>query len=131
MLVFNVSPNGQVSQLDLGGLTKDQQLKAIAAMSGSLKDLPNVADDVPEGGYEPKVELPIKELVVLDKENQRVKSSITGIPKWLTPEEVAVYDYMNGVHRFKGEKGKDFQKCVQWFKDNNPDAFVKVIQELV
>lgn len=83
------------------------------------------------GGYEAKVKLPIDDLVVLDKENQRVRSNVTGVTKWLTPEEVTVYDYMNGVNHFGGNKDNKFQKCVQWFKDNNPDAFKKVVEELV
>ena len=117
--------------IDMSSMTTEEKKRVLTAVSGSVKDLPGVDSDCPEEGYEPKVELPIKSLVVLDKENQRVRSSVTGVTKWLTPEEVAVYDYMNGVHHFGGDKGSSFQKCVKWFSTNNPDAFNKVIKELL
>tara|TARA_R110000803_G_scaffold86982_2_gene153544 strand:+ start:62 stop:457 length:396 start_codon:yes stop_codon:yes gene_type:complete len=131
MHVFTVNPNGSVNTMDLSGYSQKDIMKAVTAATGSVKDLPGVDSDCPEEGYEPKVKLPVKELVVLDKENKRVRSSVTGVTKWLTPEEIAVYDYMNGVHRFGGDKGSSFQKCVKWFELNNPDAFNKVIKELL
>jgi hypothetical protein len=81
------------------------------------------------GGYEPKVKMPIDGLVVIDKENVRVKGLHTRIPKWLTPEEVTVYDYMLGCIAYNpNERDENFYKCWYWFQKNNIDAFDKVLK---
>ena len=77
--------------------------------------------------YEPKIELPLKELKVLDSENVRVRGYYTGICKWLTPEEVTVYDYMVGCLKM-GTKGYKFSKCWDWFEKNNPSVVSKILK---
>jgi|TARA_R110000803_G_scaffold150328_1_gene215694 hypothetical protein len=78
-----------------------------------------------------QIKLPINGLWILDNENVRVKSNKTGITKWLTPEEVTVYDYINGSYTLSIPNETNFYKCIDWFRKNNLDAYEKVIKEFV
>ena len=42
----------------------------------------------------------LKELTIYDKEDVKVKNELSGESVMLTPQQVAVYDYMNGLISF-------------------------------
>ena len=64
-------------------------------------------------------------IMVLDKEPVSVKNPFTGETAVLTPEEVAVYDYLKGCELIGDFKG--LRKGIDWFIDNNTDAYMVLL----
>jgi hypothetical protein len=62
---------------------------------------------------------------VLDKNNVVVKNRFSGEPAELTPEEVAVYDYLMGCEMIGDYKG--LRKGLDWFIENNSDAYMTLL----
>ena len=58
---------------------------------------------------------------VYDTENVVVKNPFSGETAELTPEEVAVYDYLKGCEKIGDYKG--LRKGLDWFIDNNAEAY--------
>lgn len=62
---------------------------------------------------------------VFDTENVVVKNRFSGEPATLTPEEVAVYDYLMGCEMIGDYKG--LRKGLDWFIDNNAKAYMTLL----
>ena len=62
---------------------------------------------------------------VLDDEPVEVKNRFTGEPATLTPEQVAVYDYLMGCEIMGDYKG--LRKGLDWFIDNAPEAYMTLL----
>ena len=60
-----------------------------------------------------------------DTENVVVKNRFSGEPFELTPEEVAVYDYLKGCELMGDYKG--LRKGIDWFIDNNAEAYMVLL----
>lgn len=62
---------------------------------------------------------------VFDTENVVVKNRFSGEPATLTPEEVAVYDYLMGCELIGDYKG--LRKGLDWFMSNNIEAYMTLL----
>ena len=62
---------------------------------------------------------------VLDNEPVEVRNRFSGEPCVLTPEEVAVYDYLMGCEMMGDYKG--LRKGLDWFIDNNAEAYMTLL----
>ena len=60
-------------------------------------------------------------IAIYDTENVVVKNPYSGDSIQLTPEEVAVYDYLKGCEKIGDYKG--LRKGLDWFIDNNAEAY--------
>ena len=60
-------------------------------------------------------------IAIYDTENVVVKNPYSGDSIELTPEEVAVYDYLKGCEKIGDYKG--LRKGLDWFIDNNAEAY--------
>ena len=61
-------------------------------------------------------------IAIYDTENVVVKNRFSGEPAELTPEEVAVYDYIMGCEMIGDYKG--LRKGLDWFMENNAKAYM-------
>ena len=64
-------------------------------------------------------------IAIYDTENVVVKNPYSGDSIELTPEEVAVYDYLKGCEMMGDYKG--LRKGLDWFIDNNPEAYMTLL----
>jgi len=62
---------------------------------------------------------------VYDTENVEVKNPFSGATVSLTPEEVAVYDYLRGCEMLGDHKG--LRKGLDWFSKKNPGAYMALL----
>ena len=62
---------------------------------------------------------------VLDKEPVEVRNPYSGETAVLTPEEVAVYDYIKGCEMMADYKG--VRKGLDWFSQQNPEAYMTLL----
>jgi hypothetical protein len=62
---------------------------------------------------------------VCDTENVEVKNPFSGATVSLTPEEVAVYDYLRGCEMLGDYKG--LRKGLDWFSKKNPVAYMALL----
>jgi hypothetical protein len=61
-------------------------------------------------------------IMVLDKEPVEVQNPFSGESTILTPDEVAVYDYLKGCELVGDYKG--LRKALDWFRTNNGNAYM-------
>jgi len=61
-------------------------------------------------------------IMVLDKEPVEVQNPFSGESTTLTPDEVAVYDYLKGCELMGDYKG--VRKGLDWFRSNNASAYM-------
>ena len=61
-------------------------------------------------------------IMVLDSEPVRVENPFSGESTMLTPDEVAVYDYLKGCELMRDYEG--VQKGLDWFRKNNCEAYM-------
>lgn len=61
-------------------------------------------------------------IAIYDTEPVSVKNPFSGEAYTLTPEEVAVYDYLKGCELIGDFKG--LRKALDWFIDNNAEAYM-------
>lgn len=61
-------------------------------------------------------------IMVLDKEPVKVQNPFSGESTMLTPDEVAVYDYLKGCELMGDYKG--VRKGLDWFRSNNASAYM-------
>jgi hypothetical protein len=61
-------------------------------------------------------------IMVLDKEPVKVQNPFSGESTVLTPDEVAVYDYLKGCELMGDYKG--VRKGLDWFRSNNASAYM-------
>ena len=61
-------------------------------------------------------------IMVLDKEPVKVQNPFSGESTILTPDEVAVYDYLKGCELMGDYKG--LRKALDWFRTNNGNAYM-------
>lgn len=64
-------------------------------------------------------------IMVLDSEPVRVKNPFSGESVMLTPDEVAVYDYLKGCELMGDYKG--VRKGLDWFMKNNCEAYMTLL----
>ena len=64
-------------------------------------------------------------IMVLDYEPVCVKNPFSGESVMLTPDEVAVYDYLKGCELIGDHKG--LRKGLDWFIDNNSQAYITLL----
>ena len=64
-------------------------------------------------------------IAIYDTESVVVKNPFTGASAKLTPEEVAVYDYLKGCEMLGDYKG--LRKGLDWFIDNNAEAYMALL----
>ena len=64
-------------------------------------------------------------IMVLDESPVEVKNPFSGESIELTPEEVAVYDYLKGCELMADYKG--LQKGIDWFIKNNAKAYMVLL----
>ena len=73
-----------------------------------------------------KIKLPLKTLEVLDSEPVEVQNPLSGDTTILTPEAVAVYDFIKGSEML-GMYGKEFDKCLHWFQKHFPKEYMVLL----
>lgn len=61
-------------------------------------------------------------IMVLDNEPVEVRNPFSGESTVLTPDEVAVYDYLKGCELIGDHKG--LRKGLDWFRTNNSNAYM-------
>ena len=98
----------------------------------------NDLDIYKEYGYE-KSKVPFSEGMEISDTTEIVTNPYSEVEVELNPIEVAVYDVLMGcyeLHLLAGKDDKmeqarefynDFQKGKNWFIENNPDAYFKLI----
>lgn len=64
-------------------------------------------------------------IMVLDEEPVVVRNKFSGEPCTLSPEEVAVYDYLTGCEMMGDYKG--LRKGLDWFMDHNAEAYMTLL----
>jgi hypothetical protein len=71
----------------------------------------------------------IKELfpgiMILDSEPVFVENTFSGVGIMLSPDEVAVYDYLKGCELIGDYK--NLQKGIDWFIKNNTQAYMTLL----
>jgi hypothetical protein len=64
-------------------------------------------------------------IMILDNEPVSVQNPFSGESCVLSPEEVAVYDYLKGCELIGDHKG--LRKGLDWFIDNNSHAYITLL----
>jgi len=64
-------------------------------------------------------------IMILDTEPVMVENFFSGETCVLTPDEVAVYDYLKGCE-LMGDY-KMLQKALDWFRENNAEAYMTLL----
>jgi hypothetical protein len=62
---------------------------------------------------------------IMDSENVAVANPFSGEAYELTPEEVAVYDYLKGCEMIGDYTG--LRKGLEWFMENNSEAYMTLL----
>ena len=64
-------------------------------------------------------------IMVLDKEPVEVQNPFSGESAVLSPDEVAVYDYIKGCELMRDYDG--VRKGLDWFSRVNPEAYMTLL----
>ena len=64
-------------------------------------------------------------IMVLDKEPVEVQNPFSGESAVLSPDEVAVYDYIKGCELMRDYDG--VRKGLDWFSRANPEAYMTLL----
>jgi len=64
-------------------------------------------------------------IMILDSEPVLVENPFSGESIMLSPDEVAVYDYLKGCELIGDYKG--LRKGIDWFIDNNTQAYMTLL----
>ena len=64
-------------------------------------------------------------IMILDEEPVSVSNPFSGESCMLSPEEVAVYDYLKGCELLGDYAG--VRKGIDWFIDNNAEAYMTLL----
>lgn len=62
---------------------------------------------------------------IMDSENVTVTNPFSGEHYELTPEEIAVYDYLKGCEMIGDYTG--LRKGLEWFMENNSEAYMTLL----
>ena len=62
---------------------------------------------------------------IYDEQPVAVQNPYSGETATLTPEEVAVYDYIKGCELMQDYAG--VRKGLDWFSEKNPDAYMTLL----
>jgi hypothetical protein len=62
---------------------------------------------------------------IMDSEPAEVRNPFSGETCVLTPEELAVYDYLKGSEMMGDYKA--VRKGIHWFVENNPSAYMTLL----
>jgi hypothetical protein len=63
-------------------------------------------------------------IMILDTEPVLVENFFSGETVMLTPDEVAVYDYLKGCEPMSSQM---LQKALDWFRKNNAQAYMALL----
>ena len=63
--------------------------------------------------------------MILDEEPVEVQNPFSGESAVLSPEEVAVYDYIKGCELMRDYDG--VRKGLDWFSRKNPEAYMTLL----
>jgi hypothetical protein len=64
-------------------------------------------------------------ITIMDSENVTVANPFSGEYYELTPEEIAVYDYLKGCEMIGDYTG--LRKGLEWFMENNSEAYMTLL----
>ena len=64
-------------------------------------------------------------IMILDKEPVEVQNPFSGESAVLSPDEVAVYDYIKGCELMRDYDG--VRKGLDWFSRANPEAYMTLL----
>ena len=64
-------------------------------------------------------------IAIYDTEPVEVRNPFSGESAVLSPEEVAVYDYLKGCELMGDYKG--LRKALEWFMKNNAEAYMTLL----
>lgn len=64
-------------------------------------------------------------IMVLDTEPVSVENPFSGESAMLSPDEVAVYDYLKGCELIGDYKG--LRKSLDWFRNNNSQTYMTLL----
>ena len=64
-------------------------------------------------------------ITIMDSEPVEVRNPYSGESSVLTPEEVAVYDYLKGCEMLGDYTG--LRKGLEWFMENNSEAYMVLL----
>ena len=64
-------------------------------------------------------------IMILDEEPVEVQNPFSGESAVLSPEEVAVYDYIKGCELMRDYDG--VRKGLDWFSRKNPEAYMTLL----
>jgi hypothetical protein len=64
-------------------------------------------------------------IMILDFEPVRVENPFSGESVMLSPDEVAVYDYIKGCELIGNYKG--VRKGLDWFREHNCEAYMTLL----
>lgn len=64
-------------------------------------------------------------IMILDEEPVEVQNPFSGESATLTPDEVAVYDYIKGCELVGDYEG--VRKGLDWFSRKNPEAYMTLL----
>ena len=64
-------------------------------------------------------------IMILDSQPVRVENPFSGESVMLTPDEVAVYDYLKGCELIGDYKG--VRKGLDWFREPNCEAYMTLL----
>jgi hypothetical protein len=64
-------------------------------------------------------------IAIYDTESVEVRNPFSGETATLTPEEVAVYDYIKGCEMMGDHRG--VRKGLDWFSRKNPEAYMVLL----
>ena len=56
-----------------------------------------------------------------------VANPFSGVVRTLTPDEEAVYSYIMGAQAFPNPDYEKIQKCLDWFRKTNPEAYMELL----
>lgn len=63
--------------------------------------------------------------LMVGEKNEKIANPYSGVEVKLKPDEVAVYDFIKGCEILKDYK--NLRKGLDWFMENNADAYFKLL----
>jgi hypothetical protein len=72
------------------------------------------------------MKMPLDELQVFDTESKVITSPVNGNSVELTPEAIAVYDFILGTEML-GSMIEERIKCIDWFRECYPKEYMLLL----
>ena len=70
--------------------------------------------------------MPLDDMPIFDSESKVVTSPVNGNSVELTPEAIAVYDFILGTEMF-GTMIEERIKCIDWFREYYPKEYMVLL----